>query len=256
MTYATPPDHKTLRAFIELIDLGLEQKSEPSLRNIHTVLNGSADVTADEKLLITTTICGYMDLIRGGDYYNIHSKASVDGARDRLDRAAYGDFNEAMYFLEADLRGLDPTIPREILSDIFKPEYFSDDQRRLWHKLRKPVEDYVKNPTEDVYAEAVETSDELRNYQQSFYGPLLPTMSAGYISDNGTDGATVQLAYADPVLIVKAAGPLKEGIDVYFADHPVQSIEGFVESAVPRRIGGFTLTEIVSSRQFRYEIEA
>lgn len=260
-TYPQPPNHKTLRAILALINSATERGDIESLRHVSEILYDNLPaLSVEDNKNLTVLIHGNIDKINNSTYKMFTDK-DIEEVSATLQKHAYGDFSEALHLLAQDLRSLDLTIKRESNSDIFKPDFFTPEEQEVWSLLRKPLSDFNANPNVEAINSAKIALDKLRLHQQSFYGPLIPTISASYLKkpehpEDNTTGVTVVLAYDDPAIIVNTFAPFATELDEYIINKlPLDSDQDFNANMLPKSIGGYNLVDHHSENLFMYEIK-
>lgn len=261
MTYPQPQNHKTLRAILALINSATGRGDAESLKHVSEILyDNPPALSAEDNKNLAVLICGNVDKINNS-MYRMFTNKDIEEVSATLQKQAYGDFNEALHLLAQDLRSLDLTIKRESNSDIFKSEFFTPEEQEVWNLLRKPIGDFEANPTVEAINSAKIALDKLRLHQQSFYGHLIPTISASYLKEpenpkDNTTGVTVVVAYDDPTIIVNTFAPFAPELDEYIIDKlPLDSDQDFNVSILPKSIGGYNLVDHYSVNLFMYEIK-
>lgn len=257
-TQNTPPtSHAALRALLRIIERANEQKSIDMLDDARTLIGGAAPGLAYE---LKEYVIGLRERIQGEDeYYQLQSDDTMSWFKTRLEKTAYGDFDEAMLCLEDDLKGADSCRSESNLqSNEFRPELFDADDRKVWEELRAVVTNAVgcsdSKKQDDELQQAI---NKLRAYQQKSYGPLIPTMIASYVKKvkNDTSGYSVRLAWVDEGLRVETNAPFYEQLDEFFINQsPVESRRMFTRSCFPRRLDGYDVAGVAEDNLFKHEL--
>lgn len=218
----------------------------------------------DNKADLRTYIFGTKDRLSKNDCayrhgrYCCYSDESVRGAKRQLEQAAYGDFNEAMQVLERDL--FNDSYGDAIESDIYRPNLFSEKDKKLWECLRQPLKVSVVDSDGEKRGIAImKAYNALRADRQKVCGPLIPVMYAFYIKRaNGESvGVTVRLIWDDGCVRVDTCAdvPFYKELDAFFIEtNPIKSLDDFNEDHLPRQIGEYLLDGVDAYSMFCYEL--
>lgn len=253
----SPIYHDGLRALLRIVERAIEQDDSDALEDA-LVLGRKLDF--EQHANINTYINGSMERLASDyDDWFMYNKDQVIEAKRQLEKVAYGDFDEAMRMLENDLYCIDRyRNESDIESNVFRSDFFDNDDRKKWHELRSVMLKYFKVPYSENQNDEIENAmKELREYQQKSYGPLIPTMTATYIKRyaNGADGATLKLIWIDGGVRVDTAAPFYEEIDDYFINQsPIKNRQMFIPSCFPESFGEYKLGDTDSVDLFRWEL--
>jgi len=258
MHYGPRPDNTLLRAALVMIEKAQSYKDRDLMDSVYEVVY-ELPVSTQSGPTLRNYLIGVSERVGKTDGYFVVDDQTLREDRRTLMTQAYGDFKEALIALDSDLLSIDPTIRgRDVESDIFHPLYFSNDaERHAWRKYRTILEAWQKSPSTDFTKEAEETRLNLRAYMQTYFGPLVPVMTATYVhqTEKGKQGYTVRLIWKEDCLTVTTTAPFYEELDNYFIEqHPVSGMIDFNERALPKEIGGFTLMDVDSLNLFAHEL--
>lgn len=252
MNYARPVCYTALRSLLAIVDDAGVRGDVATLENARNLI---PPFDGDVRMNCTTYINGLIEVITQDN--PVYNEADITAARLSLERVAYGNFDEAMHALGQDLMAIDPDAPREMASDIFRPEFFNPEDREIWQDLRHVIEKFKERPSGEYCIEAYQAYRALREYQQRSYGSLLPAMVATYMRRDGKDaeGVSVRLALVDGTLNIVAAEPLTSALRAHFADDTlIEATEDFTEDRLPHDIGEYELMDVVCADMYRYEL--
>lgn len=251
--------HAPLRALLHIAETAAKHRDPALIHSLRDLVDVAVpDLATDVRIHLSNI----EDHLRN-EYaeYHIYDDAIVAEAIGRLEKAAYGDFDEAMRDLEYDLHNYDvPASKDGCASDAYRAELFEDDDdRTIWRELRDVLQRWnnTKMYSPDAEKEISTTIKKLRRYQQKSYGALIPTMTATYIkrSDQGSHGVGVRLAWIDEGLSVTTHAPFYEELDDYFINQaPIESRGMFTPGCFPDKIGGYELGSISEANLFRHEL--
>lgn len=243
-----PMSHESLRSLLEIVEKALELGDENLLHNI-SILSDYIELDSSD---IHTYIRGkYERLPYENDEYPLYSDKEIESAKERLEKKAYGNFDEGMWILERDL--LQIPFHKEIESNVFRPEFFNEEDRRIWESLRQVLiaQPYANQETWEKEAKAA--YDSLRLYQQKSYGALIPIMIATYKKE--AEGVSVRLAWIDKALVVTTKALFYKELDEYLTHtNPIKSAADFTQDHLPQYIGQYTRESVEYDSLFRYEL--
>lgn len=253
-----PPSHEALRALLRIIDRAVERKDKDLLRDIFDLCDRvSPDHAADAEIYVY----GLYERSESDIGYYVHDEKDIAEAQERLEKVAFGDFDEAMSELMYDLgsairyRSMD-----EAGSNIFRSDFFDDGDKVIWNELREVLRrTLVTNGYDEAMeAEADDAIDTLRTYQQKSYGPLIPTMTATYMkrTTEGAprEGVSVRLAWQDDHLEMETYAPFHKELEEYFANNPITHIDQFTHACFPEEMMDYELGDVADARLFAYEL--
>lgn len=168
-----PIPRDDLRNTLLIIEKGRQYKDTDILE---AILNVAFYMPSSNHMLYE-----YLQIYQGGIYERLvsndrhqylYADHDMAQAKEELYRRAYGDFKEALWLLEQDLRAITTHSPSSHYSDVIQSQYFTNTQRATWEVYRnvvvatrnKPGIHYVKKAKQALY--------ELRLFLQSLYGQL------------------------------------------------------------------------------------
>lgn len=249
-----PISHRDLRAFLDIAKKAIELGDISLLGNLQTI---SYLVEPENNQDVQDYINGESDRLASIDgEYRMYDDDDIKNAKDALGKVAYGDFNEAMLALEHDLKNI--SYANKLSSDIFKPEYFSENDRIIWEKLRSVATLLLGNKDGEISGQgSTDALRDLRQYQQKTYGSLIPVIFATYIKDEEQNktGATVRLAWVDNEIHIQASAPFDRELDDFITNkHPTKSVTDFNQGNLPKIIGGYKLDSADRYDMFCYEL--
>ncbi len=249
-----PISHDALRAFLQAIEKVIKIGDESLLWDL-CVIGGLFPYDYTDE--ICTYTYGSQERLQCGadSEYRSYSDDAIDDAKKELEEIAYGDFDEAMSVLESDLDDFPYHYSHR--SDIFRPDYFETDDRKIWDKLRqviaKPADESDQDKLEKTAKAAI---TKLRTYQQKSYGKMVPVIFATYMKQDSDDtvGVSVKLAWDNRCLRIMTPAPFYAELDDFFINtNPIKRLENFDEKHMPVEIGGYKLHTADIHHLFRYE---
>ncbi len=252
---AMPISHNELRAFLQIVEKVVKIGDASLLLDL-CALSGlfSYDYMDD----VNTYVFGSQERLQFGadTEYRSYGDDDIDEAKKDLEEIAYGDFDEAMSVLESDLN--DFPYHYSHMSDIFRPDYFKADDRKIWDKLRKVIAKPAAESDQDKLERTAKNAvEKLRLYQQKSYGKLIPVMFATYMKQETDDtvGVSVKLAWDNRCLRIITQAPFYAELDDFFINtNPIKRVEFFNKKHLPVEIGGYKLHTADSYNLFRYEM--
>lgn len=260
---ASPGHHGDLRSVLLLIERGIKFAD---VDIIYEALSLSELISEEPAVLnaLQEYGLGSAETIRRQSddecEYRMYDDNDIQEAHETIRKVAFGDATEALAALEYDLASFDPHIDREARSDIFQSKYFSQEDRIVWKQGRALLQRYHEDTSDINYQALVDFRDVLRSYLQRFYGKLVPTIAASYLSDSGKHGATVRFAWIDDTLQIRVqAEALAKALDEYFLDTDSPRIQGIVDftpEVIPKQLANYHLVDVSSIvNLFLYELE-
>ena len=263
-----PPNNMNLRAFISLFNLAKKHKDTKALSSAYELIE--AGNMHNESLMHDVRVLAFGTKERidrpDAEAYYAYTDDEMREATLGIERCAYGDFKETLHVLECAMREIDgPTLQPNTLEklDYIRVDLFSEEQQEEWRKFYNRAQKCAKEfAAGDDYEVAHKVADllinELRVYQQQFYGPLVPVMVATYLhtaADGSRRGVSVRATWHDEALCITTSAPFAPRLDIYWTqEKPVESRRQFNPTIFPTEIGGYSLGDIESINLFAYEL--
>lgn len=244
-----PVSHEPLRALLEIVEKALDLRDDRLLNNISVL----GDYVEPDNPDVHAYLWGEYERLAydRDEYATMYSDKDIKEVKKYLEKEAYGNFDEAMWALERDL--LHVPFQKELESNVFRPEFFNKEDRRMWESLRQVL---ISQPhtNHDAWAkEAEDAYKSLRVYQQKSYGALLPIMMATYRRE--AVGFSVRLAWIDNALDVALQTPFYKELSEYLVHtNPIKSVTDFTQDCLPQHIGRYTREAVEYDSLFRYEL--
>lgn len=253
-----PQLNDSLRTVLNALNRALELKDSSLTTDIIDLANRLDDL--DEETIEDLATYGYGTIENNQETndsdYSIYTPSDVERAKKSLEKIAYGNFNEAMLFLEHDLSDIDPTIKREEkYSNVFNADFFTKKQQKVWNELRKPVVEHEKYPNKDLTNEAMASVKKLRDYQQNYYGQLQPVGIVSYVKivNGDTHGFTARIVNKDGSLELTEPNDNTEDLNQYLKTLGKQR-RNPKQWKIPKEINGYIHTNTEIEFLFPFEI--
>lgn len=248
-----PVSHEDLRALLSMVEKAIEKDDLELIGNLQII----SHLISSEHEDVRIYMCGEYDKLAGeNNEYRMYDDDDIKISKDYLEKLAYGDFNEAMWALEHDLKNVSHTNSRD--SDIFKSDYFADNDREIWEELRQVIiNPKTDKNDDDLEIEAADALCRLREYQQKSYGPLVPVMFVNYVKNEKDNriGISFRLAWIDNHVHVQAEMPYRRELDDFFTNkNPISDVADFNKDNIPKAIDGYKLESVDDYKLFYYEL--
>lgn len=247
---ARPVSHSELRAWLEITEKALKLKDIKLLENLSILSSLFDDEYRRDAFVYSRALLERLEKHKKDVYY-VYDDETVELSKDALYRKAYGDFNEAMAAIERDLTRYPADSKCE--SDAFKPEYFDEEDRKIWDELRKVSInlDYdIPDNRNDKYVK------KLRKHQEKSYGPQIPVLYASYISRDNQRGVTLNVAFVNGKLEISAEKKIKKLLEAHFSNLPITTSKELTKIILPKTLDYYSLVSVNKDYLFEYELRA
>ena len=250
-----PPSNKELRALYELINTRFRTHDTNSLLNLSALVD-TTQQDPDQREWMHIHINDSIDTIDSTELtYRLYDNATVNDARQQLQKAAYGNFAEAGSAMCRDLEMLeDGVVTQPLESPVYLEHFFTDTEQKVWRRGASLLQESRADDAapEQFADQAKALRDEIRRHLQAYFGQLIPAYVTTYQtqSDGKTRVVSCRIYLYEDKASVAGADMIRLPLQRYF-DQQASQKDALTP---PHSIDGFTLSSLDTASYFAYEI--